>query len=216
MEFLKKAGLAILDVILPERDRAARIRKRSIRDFSLMPTEHSLLSEKITTLLDYKDPAVSDLIRALKYEHSGQAARLSAEALSDYLREELSSMRTFSVRKILLVPMPLHASRLRERGFNQMEKVFSYLPQEFKDGTLSSIEQEAIRRIKKTPQQSRLSRAERLTNVSEAFEAHPFIFDNTHVILIDDVTTTGATLSSAGKVLRKVGAKVSLIALARA
>src|SRR3954468_23278256 len=64
--------LPVLDTILPERARAARIRKRSMGDFQLIPTEHSLLDQKITTLLDYKDPGVSDLVRALKYEHSGR------------------------------------------------------------------------------------------------------------------------------------------------
>lgn len=216
MDFLKDMALSVLDVILPERARAARVRKRSLSDFSLVPTEHSLLSEKITTLLDYKDPGVADLIRALKYEHSGHAARISAEALSDYLREELASLRSFSARKIVLVPMPLHASRIRERGFNQMEKVLSYLPEEFKDGSLSKLEQRALCRTKPTPQQARLSRTERLKNVSDAFETDPGFFDGLHAILIDDVTTTGATLTSAAKTLRKAGAKITLIALARA
>src|SRR4051812_1482347 len=109
------ALLPVLDVILPERARAARIRKRTLRDFALVPTEHSLLDKKITTLLDYKDPGVSDLIRALKYEHSGKAAEICAEALADYLREEIASLRAYSPRPILLVPMPLHSSRVRER-----------------------------------------------------------------------------------------------------
>jgi len=216
MPYIKSAALIVLDTILPERARAARVRKRSISDFSLVPTEHSLLNEKITTLLDYKDPGVSDLIRALKYERSGHAAKICAEALSDYLREELSSMRVFSARKIVLVPMPLHASRVRERGFNQMEKVFSYLPAECKDGSSSRTELKALRRVKPTPQQARLSRAERLKNVANAFEADAKSVAGTHIILIDDVTTTGATLASAAKPLRKAGAKVTLIALARA
>ena len=205
----------VVDVILPERARAARIRKRKLSDFALIPTEHSLLHERIITLLDYKDPAVSDLIRALKYEHSGKAADMCAEVLADYLREELASLRAFSARRILIVPMPLHASRVRERGFNQMEKVVARMPKEFRDGTLARVWAGALVRVKPTPQQARLSRSERLKNVADAFAAHPEVKD-AHVILIDDVTTTGATLVSAAKPLKKAGAKVSLIALARA
>src|SRR3954471_1600293 len=147
--------LPALDVVLPERTRAARIRKRTMTDFTLIPTEHSLLDQKITTLLDYKDPLVSDLIRALKYERSSKAAEISAEVLSDYLREELASLEAFSARKIIVLPMPLHPGRVRERGFNQMQKVLAYLPQEFKDGTFSRLVENALRRVKATPQQAR-------------------------------------------------------------
>lgn len=207
--------LPALDVILPERERAARVRKRTMSDFTLVPTEHSLLSARVTTLLDYRDPAVTDLVRALKYEHSGHAAKLCAEVLADYLQEDISNMRRFSAREILLVPMPLHESRVRERGFNQMQKVLSHLPKEFSDGSLCRTSHTALIRTRATQQQARLSRSERLRNVSDAFEADESV-RGTHVILVDDVTTTGATLISAAKTLRKAGARVSLLALARA
>lgn len=206
----------ILGVILPERSRAARIRMRSLSDFLLVPTQHDLLGTRITTLLDYRDPAVTDLVRSLKYERSNRAAELAAEALADYLHEELASLKAFSPRQVLLVPMPLHASRVRERGFNQMEKVLSRLPAEFSDGPLSRVSKTALSRVKATPQQARLSRTQRLINVADAFSADAREIANAHVILIDDVTTTGATLASAAKPLRKAGAVVSLIALARA
>ncbi len=207
--------LPFIDVVLPERTRAARVRKRSMTDFELVPTEHALLGARVTALLDYKDPTVSDLVRALKYEHSGHAAKLCAEVLADYLQEEISNLRIFSPRPILIVPMPLHPSRVRERGFNQMQKVLHHLPEEFTNGTLSRVSEKALIRIKHTQQQARLSRTERLHNVSDAFEADTSVRD-THVLLVDDVTTTGATLVSAAKALRKAGALVTLIALARA
>jgi len=216
LRMLSAVFLPVIDTILPERARAARVRKRSLRDFSLVPTEHSLLHEKIITLLDYKDSGVVDLIRALKYEHSGYAAEICAEALADYLREEVASLRAFSARPLVLVPMPLHATRVRERGFNQMQKVLARLPEDLKDGTSSRVAENALKRIKPTSQQARLSRAERLKNVTDAFEASTDVVHDAHVILIDDVTTTGATLSSAARILRNAGAKVTLIALARA
>jgi ComF family protein len=215
LRMLTAVFLPVLDTLLPERSRAARTRKRTIRDFALVPTEHSLLGETITTLLDYKDPGVSDLIRALKYEYSNHAADICALALADYLREEIASLKAFSPRAVLVVPMPLHISRVRERGFNQMQKVIARLPEEFRNGTISATDESALTRAKATPQQARLSRGERLKNVADAFVSDARV-KNAHVILIDDVTTTGATLVSAGRTLKKAGAKVSLIALARA
>ncbi len=213
---LSEYFLPVIDVLLPERARAARIRRRRLDDFEIQPTEHELLGQSIVTLLDYKNHHVSDLVRALKYEHSGKAAHLAASVLADYLAEEIAALKAFSARPIVLVPMPLHVSRVRERGFNQMHKIFWNLPHEFKDGSVSRIEIDALVRVKPTPQQARLNRTERLRNVADAFAPGHQNLRNTHIILIDDVTTTGATLASAAKTLRKVGAKVSLLALARA
>ena len=115
--FVLSIARAIFDVILPEKTRAARIRRRTSLDFPLFPTSHDLRGESITTLLDYKASGVSDLIRALKYEHSNHAATIAAAILVDYLREEIAHMKTFSPRRILIAPVPLHADRIRERGF---------------------------------------------------------------------------------------------------
>ena len=207
---------AIFDVILPEKTRAARIRKRTSIDFPLIPTSHDLRQESITTLLDYKAAGVSDLIRALKYEHSNHAASIAAAILADYLREEIAHMKTFSPRKILLSPVPLHADRVRERGFNQIEKILLKLPAEFRDGPVSGIAIHALSRTRATPQQTRLSRTERIQNVAGAFSADTAQVQNSHIILIDDVTTTGATMTECMRTLRSSGAHVTALALARA
>src|SRR5580693_2638257 len=104
----------ILDAILPPRERTARTKGRTLADIPLAPTSHELLGTSITTILNYREAAAQDLIRALKYDGSSAAASLAASALADYLREELASVQQFSPREILLVPVPLHASRKRE------------------------------------------------------------------------------------------------------
>ena len=207
---------AIFDVILPLRARAARTQKRRVSHFHVSPTSHSLHAESITTLLAYQDPVVADMIRALKYEHSNHAAKICAAIISDYLREEIASLRAFSPRPILLVPVPLHAERVRERGFNQIEKILKHFPEEFRNGALSKVELHALSRTRHTTQQTRLSREERIKNVVGAFAADRFAVRGTHVILIDDVTTTGATISECARALREAGAEVTSLALARA
>ncbi len=207
----------ILDAILPLRARSVRTKDRRPEDIPLTPTVHDLLRVPITTLMDYQNPAVQDLIRSLKYDGSGYAAQLAAQLLADYLREEIASQRAFSQRKILIVPVPLHRTRARERGFNQIELVLKALPQEFRDGTLATLIPEALTRIRETKQQTRLPRSERLSNVAGAFSApDQALVSKTHIFLIDDVTTTGATLANAATPLRRAGAEVSLLALARA
>ena len=208
---------AVFDSILPLRERSARTKVRALEDIPLAPTSHDLLGAKITTLMEYQNPAVEDLIRSLKYDGSGHAAHLAAAVLADFLREEVAGQRAFSARKILLVPVPLHKSRARERGWNQIELVLNALPQEFRDGTIATLAPQALARTRETKPQTRLPRSERLSNVAGAFAVpDEQIVRDTHVFLIDDVTTTGATLVNAATPLRRADATVTLLALARA
>ncbi len=207
----------VFDIVLPLRARTARTKERTFEDIPLAPAAHDLLGARITTLMEYQNPAVRDLIRSLKYDGSTHAAKLAAALLADYLREEIASSHTFSARKILIVPVPLHKSRVRERGWNQVEFVLKALPKEFRDGTLARFMPHVLTRTRVTKPQTRLSRPERLSNVAGAF-ACPVekAVHNTHIFLIDDVTTTGATLAHAATPLRRAGASVTLLALARA
>ena len=85
------------------------------------------------------------------------------------------------------------------------------------DGTLATFAPRALVRTRATKQQTKLSRAERLQNMTGAFSVPDVeAVQGTHIFLIDDVTTTGATLAEAAKPILKAGAKVSALALARA
>ena len=118
---------------------------------------------------------------------------------------------------LFIVPVPLHKNRARERGFNQIELVLKALPQEFRDGTLATYAPHLIERVRETKQQTRLSRSERLSNVAGAFSTpNAGALKKANIVLVDDVTTTGATLVNAAHPLRRAGADVTLIALARA
>lgn len=208
---------AILDALVPPKGRTRRLRGTVLEHVPLCPTVHDLLGVRITTLLDYKDQAARDLIQALKYDGGGNAAHLLAAIVAEYLTEEIAADSTFSTKRILLVPLPLHASRRRERGFNQIQAVLERLPQEYRDGTRAHLAPDVLARTRATKPQTRLPRSERLSNVAGAFALRDRAdVSKTHVYLIDDVTTTGATLANAATPLRRGGAQVSLIALARA
>lgn len=217
MKHWRDALNILFDLILPRRERRVRAESRSLEDIPLAPMQHELLGVQITTLMDYRNSAVEDLIRTLKYDGSRHAAKIAAAVCADYLREEIASSRSFSTRKILIVPVPLHKSRSRERGWNQIELVLKALPDEFRNGTLASLAPEALARTRATLPQTKLHRSERLSNVAGAFacpDRSPI--ERSTIFLIDDVTTTGATLANAATPLRRAGAKVYLLALARA
>jgi len=213
----RDAFSSLLDVLLPRSARTLRTARRKETDIPLVPAVHHLLGIDITTLMDYRDPAVQDLIRSLKYDGSAHSAHICASILADYLQEEISVEKSYSPREILLVPIPLHTARTRERGFNQISVVLDRLPKALRDGTITTLAPHALTRTKATAQQARLPRTERIKNMRDAFEVPRNVdISKSHLFLIDDVTTTGATLASATKTLRKAGAQVTPIALARA
>lgn len=116
----------------------------------------------------------------------------------------------------LVVPLPLHPTRLRERGYNQALLVAWGLA-----GSLGTpVTDGALVRLRRTGHQAKLDRAERLQNLAGAFGLHSSHAKNPPwagrvVLLVDDVLTTGATASAAAKVLRQTGAtRVNLAVLA--
>ena len=207
----------IADAIIPPRARVARTRRCSLTTIPLAPTVHSLHDTSIVTLFDYKDPIIRDLIQSLKYDSSAHAATLCAEALAEYLEEEIASIRLFSTYDIFILPVPLHTSREHERGYNQITRILEQLPKPFRNGIFSTVDTGILARTRATPPQTKLSRRERLINVCDAFESMKTeSVKDSYIFLIDDVTTTGATLLHAGTALEKCGATVIRIALARA
>src|SRR3989344_9106822 len=170
MPTISRLFSSLLDTFLPRKERIIRIDHYALEDIPVAPQEHEMCGAQITTLMHYRKRAVEDLIRALKYDRSGHAAKLLAGTLAEYLQEEIANLKAFSTKPVILIPVPLHVSRLRERGFNQIEKVLQNLPDEFKNGELSRIDAQSLIRARATPQQTRLSRSARLKNVAGAFE----------------------------------------------
>ena len=210
-----KVLTSILDAVLPRKQRTVAIDGYTEENLHVSPEEHEAGGKRILTLLSYRDRATEDLIRAVKYDGSTHAAQLLAGVLEEYLREEIAQLKMFSTKPIFLVPIPLHSSRERERGFNQIELILKNLSVEFRGGAACRAAP-LLKRTRATPPQTKLSRSSRLKNVQGAFAVTTQEIKNTHLFVIDDVTTTGATLCEAAKTLEKSGASVSLLALARA
>lgn len=102
-----------------------------------------------------------------------------------------------------VVAVPMHSSRLAERGFNQAEVLASVLHWELGLPIIEGVE-----RIEPTSSQIMLSRQDRLHNLKDAFAVRkPWFITGRSVWLVDDVTTTGATLEAMAKVLRGSGIK---------
>jgi ComF family protein len=135
------------------------------------------------------------------------AGRVLADLMIERARIDAPSMPD------LIVAVPLHASRLRRRGFNQAHELAKPLARAL-DVPLS---RDAIERTRATSAQTGLDAIARRRNLRRAFSANPQATLPAHVVVFDDVMTTGATMRECARALKRAGvARVDAWALARA
>jgi ComF family protein len=151
------------------------------------------------------------VVHALKYEGwtavaDGMAARMARLTFPPDVRRECAA----------LVPVPLAGTRLRERGYNQSALLADALGARWR----CPVWPDAVRRVRATASQTRLTPGERLRNVARAFgvdAARHRGLRGAHVVLVDDVVTTAATLNACAAALIEGGARiVSYVTFGRA
>jgi ComF family protein len=130
------------------------------------------------------EPPVTKIILDLKFKHDLSHARVLGELLSDHLQNYYQSHTPPEV----LIPIPLHKTRLKERGFNQALEIARPVARRLK----IPLQLKNIHRIKATQPQATLRKEERTQNMRNAFRVKT---NYQHVAVIDDVITTGNTMS---------------------
>lgn len=167
----------------------------------------------IYPLFDYRYPPVKKAILLLKYKNKKRIANIFANIMYERILEEISDLRMLdNFKEIILIPIPLAKKRKIERGFNQAELLCKELIKIDKNRNFI-YKKDILIKPKDTIHQANIeNRDKRLKNLVGSFIVKdPTIIKNKNIILIDDVTTTGATLSEARKTLKKEGAR-SIIA----
>ncbi|ANA41458.1 MULTISPECIES: ComF family protein [Geobacter] len=141
---------------------------------------------------------VQELVHRFKYGHRTHLRRplalLAAERLTSFVAEAAPD---------LIIPVPLHRSRLRERGFNQAILMGELLARQWR----IPLHRATLGRVRATPPQVGLTSAQRRENIRGAFAVpSPAALAGRRVLLLDDVFTTGSTIAECALVLRKAGA----------
>ena len=170
-------------------------------------------------------PACRDVLPALDYARAAAAyggtvreavhalkfggRRSLARTLGDLVREQCAS--TLAERPDALVPVPLARARERQRGFNQAGLLAEHLGERLG----LRVRPRWLVRLRATAPQTDLDADARRANVEGAFAAAPAV-SGAHVVIVDDVVTTGATMAECARALRAAGARrVGALAVAR-
>lgn len=141
----------------------------------------------------YRTP-VDALLRAFKFQGRLVHVRVLARIMSDHVQASGSRLPD------LLVPVPLHPSRLRERGFNQAVELARLIGR----ALAIPLDTQTCQRIRLTSAQSGLTATERRRNLRNAFYVRPTDLPRS-LAIVDDVMTTGATVASMAQALRRQG-----------
>ncbi len=166
----------------------------------------------IFPLYDYRHPPIKKAMWLLKYKGNKRLASTFAEILYEKILEELSELAMMeNFKKAILVPIPLSPKRYRERGYNQAELICKELIKinNLRHGVDIELINNVLIKTQETEHQARIrDRRVRLKNLTNSFGIKNVeLIKNRNVILIDDITTTGATLNEARKILKQASAK---------
>jgi len=177
-------------------------------------TKYSL--DGLTSIFHY-DGIIKQAIKTLKYRRVTDLAREFVSFIPKSFFDEVTKLRS---NEATIIPIPLHPSRLRDRGFNQAEVLGRLLAERLPAGEAGlhiPIRTDILKRVMATtPQVEMKDRKDRLKNMKNVFALHhdtcnltPALPAGGHetLVLFDDVFTTGATMRAAGETLKRAGAR---------
>lgn len=152
-----------------------------------------------------KEGILQPVIHELKYRNRPDLGVFLGEILGKEL-----SLSQFCTDIDILVPIPIHPKRYKERGYNQSLEIIKGITKHIK----LPFDEKNLRRTINNPSQTGLSKTERWNNVENIFEIiDPSFFEDKHILLVDDIVTTGSTLESCAKKILSCcpNSKISII-----
>lgn len=175
---------------------------------SILP--RSTLDERdVLAIFSYQDPSVKEIVWQIKYKGNLTLAKSVATLLYDVIMDELQERNIFEKREsVVLIPMPVSNERRMIRGWNQAEILAEAIAKIDTAGRMK-YEPRLLAKVRHTESQTKTTaKKERLANLEDSMQMldHNAVTGE-FVVLIDDVTTTGATFKEASRALREAGVK---------
>lgn len=193
-----KVFMGFLNLLFPLRDSQRIVASIKPQELMRKIRVGRNIESGIVHLLPYQDQKVRACIREAKFNRNEAAIGHLAEVLHRYIQRMPAPH--------VIIPVPLSSKRRRRRGYNQVEELLTRAKTPF---------QKLLSRTRDTPPQTLIPPAQRPTNVEGAFSCNSPLSRIPIYVVIDDVTTTGATLKAAETALKQAGAeKILLVSLA--
>ena len=154
-----------------------------------------------------KKSHLEQVLFAMKYKNQPKIGEILGQYYGNTLRE-IPIIEAIDG----IVAIPLHRKRLQERGYNQSD----FFAKGLSDSLKVTVYERCIERVRYTPSQTTKNKIERMANLQDAFEVTaPHLLRGKHLLLVDDILTTGATLASCTNALLRAGAaQVSIATIA--
>jgi len=196
-----------VDFLFPQKETVKELESLSPEEFIKKVPRAEISSTRVLAFFSYRHPLMRQAVWEIKYAYNTRVFLLLGKTLGILLEK---------YKGAILIPLPLSSKRFRERGYNQTEELAKRIVDE-ENIKLFEIRTDILKKKYYTsPQTKALSRKNRLKNVADSFEARNIeCLKNRIVIILDDVTTTGATFLAAAGALKASGARrIICIALA--
>lgn len=215
MEHIVNKLSSIIDIVLrmvfPQKCLGCRENNTIICKDCLQKIEkhNSPIDTNIYAIYSYKNPIIKKAIWNLKYHHQSSVGNFFGEILYNKHIEDISDIYLYNMgQKIIIIPVPLHKKRLKERGYNQAEIIARSFCKSSEKNIFEIDNKNIIKKFHTQAQAKILNKKKRLHNARGAYLIKDKSkFKNRIIIVIDDVTTTGGTFIEIKKILEKAGAR---------
>jgi|SRR3989344_420264 len=210
MNFLANIKNAFADFLFPKSRRVLELEALSADMLTdILPQAENLKDKNTVALFDYSHPMVKEIIWELKYNGNTEIARTLGEMFYDYIRHAaLNFIPDDSKHRPILMPIPVSGKRRSERGWNQSELLAEQIIKHDSEKMMRYMPGQLYKCRHTESQTKTASKKERLENLANSMKIlNPSSVAGEHIVIVDDVTTTGATFTEARRALETAGAK---------